>query len=80
MNLTVGAFSFTCIFTRMEPYELSCGVVWCGVFGFIVKFLPHMFPIVVIGGLVWLDTQFYHPCWIEGRLKHDYELLFCRKS
>ena len=27
-------------------------VVWCGVFGFIVKFLPHMFPIVVIGGFV----------------------------
>ena len=47
MNLTVGAFFFTCIFTRMEPYELSCGV-----FGFIVNSLPHMFPIVVIGGLV----------------------------
>ena len=75
MNLTVGEFFFTCIFTRMEPYELSCGV-----FGFIVKFLPHMFPMVGIGGLVWLHTQFYHPCWIEGRLKHDYELLFCRKS
>ena len=24
----------------------------CGVFGFIVKFLPHMFPMVGIGGLV----------------------------
>ena len=52
MNLTVGAFFFTFIFTRTESYELSCGVVRCGVFGFIVKFLPHMFPIVVIGGFV----------------------------